>query len=86
MKAAYARLNLHLSKCHIVGNHMSRLSYYGYIKDCITMYWLIFLSEYKRARAEIKKCAADTVRLQKKVKKGELRVTDSSVSLADDRV
>ena len=50
------------------------------------MYWLIFLSEYKRARAEIKKCAADTVRLQKKVKKGELRVTDSSVSLADDRV
>ena len=23
--AAQARLNLHLSKCHIVGNHMSRL-------------------------------------------------------------
>lgn len=27
--------------------------------------------EYKRARQEIKKCAADTVRLQKKVKKGK---------------
>ena len=27
MEAAQARLNLHLSKCHIVGNLMSRLSY-----------------------------------------------------------
>ena len=25
MEAAQARLSLHLSKCHIVGNHMSRL-------------------------------------------------------------
>ena len=25
-KAAQARLNLHLSKCHIVGNHMPRLN------------------------------------------------------------
>ena len=25
--AAQARLSLHLSKCHIVGNHMSRLIY-----------------------------------------------------------
>ena len=24
-EAAQARLSLHLSKCHIVGNHMSRL-------------------------------------------------------------
>ena len=30
-----------------------------------------FSAEYKRAKQEIKKCAADTVRLQKKVKKGE---------------
>ena len=27
MEAAQARLNLHLLKCHIVGNHMSRLNY-----------------------------------------------------------
>ena len=27
-KAAQARLSLHLSKCHIVGNHMSQLNYY----------------------------------------------------------
>ena len=27
MEAAQARLSLHLSKCHIVGNHMSRLNY-----------------------------------------------------------
>ena len=26
-EAAHARLSLHLSKCHIVGNHMSRLNY-----------------------------------------------------------
>ena len=26
-KATHARLRLHLSKCHIVGNHMSRLIY-----------------------------------------------------------
>ena len=26
MKAAGARLSLHLSKCHIVGNHMSQLN------------------------------------------------------------
>ena len=25
--AAQARLSLHLSKCHIVGTHMSRLNY-----------------------------------------------------------
>ena len=25
MEAAQARLSLHMSKCHIVGNHMSRL-------------------------------------------------------------
>ena len=25
--AAHARLSLHLSKCHIVGNHMSRLKF-----------------------------------------------------------
>ena len=28
MEAAQARLSLHLSKCHIDGNHMSQLSYY----------------------------------------------------------
>ena len=27
LKAAQARLSLHLPKCHIVGNHMSRLKY-----------------------------------------------------------
>ena len=27
MEAAQARLSLHLSKCHIVGNHMSRLNF-----------------------------------------------------------
>ena len=27
MEAAQARLSLYLSKCHIVGNHMSRLIY-----------------------------------------------------------
>ena len=27
MEAAQARLSPHLSKCHIVGNHMSRLIY-----------------------------------------------------------
>ena len=26
-KAAQACLSLHLSKCHIIGNHMSRLNY-----------------------------------------------------------
>ena len=26
-KAAQARLSLHLSKCHVVGNHMLRLKY-----------------------------------------------------------
>ena len=26
-EAAQAHLSLHLSKCHIVGNHMSRLNY-----------------------------------------------------------
>ena len=26
--AAEARLSLHLTKCHIVGNHMSRLKYH----------------------------------------------------------
>ena len=26
--AAQARLNLHLLKCHIVGNHVSRLSHF----------------------------------------------------------
>ena len=26
-ETAQARLSLHLSKCHIVGNHMSRLNY-----------------------------------------------------------
>ena len=29
-EAAQARLSLHLSKCHIVGNHMSRLSLYPF--------------------------------------------------------
>ena len=28
--AAQARLSLHLSKCHIVGNHMSQLIYHQY--------------------------------------------------------
>ena len=28
MEAAQARLSVHLSKCHIVGNHMSRLNSY----------------------------------------------------------
>ena len=28
-EAAQARLSLHLSKCHIVGNHMSRLILYS---------------------------------------------------------
>ena len=28
-EAAQARLNLHFSKCHIVGNHMSELNYVG---------------------------------------------------------
>ena len=27
MEAAEARLSLHLSKCHIVGNHMSQLKF-----------------------------------------------------------
>ena len=26
-EAGQARLSLHISKCHIVGNHMSRLNY-----------------------------------------------------------
>ena len=29
-EAAQARLSLHLSKCHIVGNHMSRLNFHLY--------------------------------------------------------
>ena len=29
--AAQARLSLHLSNCHIVENHMSRLSYHSFI-------------------------------------------------------
>ena len=29
-EAAQARLSLHLSKCHIVGNHMSWLNYVAY--------------------------------------------------------
>ena len=32
MEAAQARLNLHLSKYNIVGNHMSRLKYLLWIK------------------------------------------------------
>ena len=35
--AAQGRLSLHLSKCHIVGNHMPRL-----IMLCITHVYLIF--------------------------------------------
>ena len=30
LKRKLSRLNLHLSKCHIVGNHMSRLHYFEY--------------------------------------------------------
>ena len=37
--AAKARMSLHLSKCHIVENHMSRLKYkfrnYRPVKTCI---------------------------------------------------
>ena len=30
-EAAQARVSLHLSKCHIVGNHMSGLNYVLYL-------------------------------------------------------
>ena len=30
LKGGYTGLSLHLSKCHIVGNHMSRLNYKAY--------------------------------------------------------
>ena len=30
-EAAQARLSLHMPKCHIVGNHMSRLNYDRFI-------------------------------------------------------
>ena len=33
-QAAQAGLSLHLSKCHIVGNHMSRLIYIYVIQQC----------------------------------------------------
>ena len=33
MEVAQAGLSLHLSKCHIVGNHMSQLKYSGYSKE-----------------------------------------------------
>ena len=32
-EATQARLSLHLSKCHIVGNHMSRLNYSTYNEE-----------------------------------------------------
>ena len=32
--------------------------------------WFLSFSEYKKARQEIKKAASDTMRLQKKAKKG----------------
>ena len=33
-EAVQARTNVHLSKCHIVGNHMSRLSYKNDMTTC----------------------------------------------------
>ena len=39
MEAAYARLGLHLSKCHIVGNHMSRLKCNKHsLPVCVSVY------------------------------------------------
>ena len=35
METEQARLSLHLSKCHIVGNHMSRLHSVGFIMHTI---------------------------------------------------
>ena len=42
-EAAQARLSLHLSKCHIVGNHMSRLNYVD-ICTCIICGFHIMLT------------------------------------------
>ena len=38
MEAAQAHLSLHLSKCHIVGNHMSRLKV---ILTCATLFGVV---------------------------------------------
>ena len=34
MEVVQTGLSLHMSKCHIVGNHMSRLNYYVVVELC----------------------------------------------------
>ena len=46
-EAAQVRLSLHLSKCHIVGNHMLRLHYTCKSKHCT------LISESERERLSI---------------------------------
>ena len=42
-------------------------------RACINIHvWLVV--EYKRSRQEIKRATSDTVRLQKKLKKGEINI------------
>ena len=51
MEAAQARLSLHLLKCHIVGNHMSRLIWLIEFKntsrsaDIIKLHYFTFLGQ-----------------------------------------
>ena len=48
---------------------------YCFVCDVLNSYLfnLRLFSDYKKAKQDIKKCAADTVRLQKKVKKGNIK-------------
>ena len=47
MEAAQARLSLHLSKCYIVGNHMSRLIILISHINCSIIFAALSASQYK---------------------------------------
>ena len=46
-------MSLHLSKCHIVGNHMLRLNYVNVIICNIAVFGLIFMKFSPKCRAEV---------------------------------
>ena len=62
-EAAQATLSLHLSKCHIVGNHMSRFFYdkkwkYGKCPKILNIFLLLFSNKMLVFRAGIHKNAS----------------------------
>lgn len=63
-----------LVKSLVLAGHVmlwpQRMNFYQVLEINVSSVDWCYVSEYKKAKQDIKKCAADTVRLQKKVKKG----------------